>query len=130
MGFHQINVPRPGVKEIVGRKLAGRIRRLSPTFRALLAHEMESGRVIVHALSRKQAVQLTGASVGYVNTIHRLSDEQRELLKRGALSLSKLHSSHKSLTDAEIDHLVIKLGPERIMRALDRYTQPQRFAAE
>jgi hypothetical protein len=33
-------------------------------------------------------------------------------------------------TDAEIDRLVAEIGAERILAALDRYTQPGLFPAE
>lgn len=118
------------VRDISGRKLRARLRKgLNPTHRALLAHELETGTVRLYPLPRRQACMLTGASVGYVATLSRLTSLDRELVKRGLLSLSALHN--KPPTDADIDRLVAKLGADRIMAALDRWTRPQfRFAAE
>jgi hypothetical protein len=35
-----------------------------------------------------------------------------------------LGRDRKTLTDAEIDHLISRVGPDRLMAALDRYTAP------
>jgi hypothetical protein len=34
------------------------------------------------------------------------------------------------MTDAAVDRFVTRAGPDRVMAALDRYTQPSLFAAE
>src|SRR5262249_2831494 len=53
----------------------------------------------------------------------RLSDQQRELVKCGVLSLSRLH--HGVVSDEYLDRLVIKHGAGRMLAAIDRYTRPQ-----
>jgi hypothetical protein len=64
--------PRP----INGYRLAARLKRgLSPTFRALLALDLEAGTVEVRNLTRKQALLPTQASGGYVSTLRRASAE-------------------------------------------------------
>jgi hypothetical protein len=119
------------VKDISGQRLARRLRReLSPTHRALLAYELEKGTAWIHSLTRRQACRLTGASVAYVVTLQRASDEERGRIKSGQLALSALHNN-KPPSDAYLDRLVVKAGADRVMAALDRYTRPQfKFAAE
>jgi hypothetical protein len=39
-----------------------------------------------------------------------------------------LGRQHKPLTDVEIDRLVERIGPDRLMAALDRLTQPSMFS--
>lgn len=115
-------------RNINGRKLSRRLKKgLSPAFRALLAHELETGAVL-HDLTRRQACKLLQVSPSYVATLAKIDPEQRAMIARGQLSLSAIHNK---LTDTDIDRIVAKLGAERIMAAIDRYTQPQfKFAAE
>jgi len=119
--------PTP-VKDINGRKLARRLKKgLSPTFRALLAHEFESGAVL-HDLTRRQACKLLQVGASYVGTVAKSSPENRKKIERGELALSALHNTP---TDRQLDRLITRLGPDRVMEALDRCTRPQfRFAAE
>jgi hypothetical protein len=115
-------------KDIVGHKLATRLRAgMSPTFRALLAHEFESGACWLHSLTRRQACALTGASIGYVHTLAHATEQEREAVKRGVLSLSDIHNRPPS--DAAIDRVIARLGPDRVLAALDRLTMPQRCEA-
>ena len=122
----------PGVnispsRDLNGHKLSRRVQRgLSPTFRALLAYQLESGGVCVHHLTRKQALALARASSGYVSTVARLSPQERDQLGKGILSLSALHN--RPPTDADVDRIVTKLGPTRVMAALDRLTRPAEAA--
>jgi|AmaraimetFIIA100_FD_contig_51_11140676_length_1546_multi_6_in_0_out_0_3 hypothetical protein len=67
----------------------------------------------------------------WVELQNRLSAEEREQLARGLISLLSLHNYRRNPpTDAEIDRLVAEIGAERILAALDRYTQPSPFPAE
>ena len=67
----------------------------------------------------------------WVELQNRLSAEEREQLARGLISLLSLHNYRRDPpTDAEIDRLVAEIGAERILAALDRYTQPGLFPAE
>jgi hypothetical protein len=146
--------PPTPVKDISGRKLAKRLHKgMSPTFAALLAHDLEAGKVVLHRLTRSQARALTGASLGYVATVARLTPEERQQVQRGHLSLASLHNKPKSDSfktfanatkevEAELGHADItvgdfvdrvfaKLGDGVLAAALDRYTQPRfAFAAE
>ena len=54
--------------------------------------------------------------------------ERRPL--RQARAEQAARRQQRELTDAKLDRLVAKLGPDRVMAALDRVTAPQRAAAE
>jgi hypothetical protein len=114
-------------KAIEGRKLSRKP--ISPSHRALLAVDLMNGTVQVSRLTGPQARALTGASVGYVGTASRLNPEEREQVERGKLTLSAFHNN-KTVSDARIDRFIAKAGAENVMRGLDRWTQPQLFAAE
>jgi len=99
--------------------------KLSVTESALLADDMVKGRVVFEKPTIKQATQLTGASQGYITTAGRLTSEQRELVKIGKLKLSKVHNhNNRPMSDEAIDRFVLKVGAERVMASLDRFTQP------
>jgi len=115
-------------RKIEGRKLSRRRKRISPSHKALLALDLMSGTVSVSRFTGAQARVLAGASYGYVATAAKLTPEQRRLVECG-LSLSAFHNRHQP-TDAALDDYIIKVGADRVMEALDRYTQPQLFAAE
>lgn len=125
----QVNLSPHEVKNINGRRLRRRRKGLSPTHRALLAYELEAGGASIHDLTRHDACALTGASRSYVATVFRASDEEREQVKSGQLALAVLHN--KPPSDSYLDRLILKVGADRVMAALDRYTRPQfKFAAE
>src|SRR5215831_8256146 len=69
--------PAP-VKDWTGQQRSQYICRLSPSVRALIAHEMEVGAVVLRNSSRPQATALTWASSGYVASVRKLSDAERE----------------------------------------------------
>jgi hypothetical protein len=117
------------VKLISGRKLSRSRKRLSPSHRALLALDIEAGKVRVVNHTRKQARSLTGASVGYTNTAAKLPPDQRVKVECGQVSLAAFHNKRQPSDAALIDY-IIKVGADRVMEVLDRYTQPSLFAAE
>src|SRR5262245_52326230 len=100
------------VKNINGRRLRRRRKGLNPTHRALLAYELEVGGASIHDLTRRDACRLTGASVTYVATLCRISDEERERIQRGQLTLSTFQN--KPPSDAYLDRLVLKVGADRV----------------
>jgi hypothetical protein len=69
--------------------------------------------------------------LSYLNTIRKASDDERKRLACGRLSLSSLHNAHRRrpVSDADVEAMVKKIGPDRIWRALDRLTSPMRFEA-
>jgi hypothetical protein len=110
---------------ITGRRLSRLIKQASAADRALLAHKLEQGEVLLVRPTRAQATMLAHASPSYVGTIGRLTADERLQLARGELSLSRLHNNHRYVaTDTAIDRIVAKLGAERVMAALDRMTAP------
>src|SRR5262245_21854551 len=65
------------VKLVNGRILEWRRTKLSASHRALLAYRLQTGEVQIKPM-RKQALAITGASVGYVSTVARASAHDRE----------------------------------------------------
>ena len=106
----------------------------SKTRRALLAYLLCAR----HGLSLRGGARLVGVSLTYVRAVSRLSPEQRAQLISGDLKLSNVVNGHRHSrfpknmkpTDDEADRLVASIGYDRVMAALDRYTQPRLFAAE
>jgi hypothetical protein len=110
---------------VVGRKLARRLKGISSDFRALLAHQAATGEAVLRELTVKQASILFKVSVPYVAAVSRASPEERDLIKRKRLSVNDLYSRRRELTDDQIDRLVARCDPNRLMAALDRYTAPK-----
>lgn len=96
------------VHDISGRWLSRRLTQGSatPTYLALLAYQLERGEVIVRDLTRKQALSLTHASGGYVSTLAKLTEEERQQVKTGKLSLAAAHQRRREPTDADVDWIV------------------------
>lgn len=53
-----------------------------------------------------------------------------DIADRGQLSLSVAHNRKRELSDADLDRFITRVGAERVLQALDRFTQPRLFAAE
>ena len=128
--MHQINETSNAFKTIVGRRLARRLKDITPDFRALLAHELVAGDVVLHRLTQTQAAALVRVSLPYVSTISRASPEQREDIKRKRLSISSLYNKRRDLTDDRLEKIITAAGPGRVLAILDKMTAPQRVAAE
>jgi hypothetical protein len=109
---------------ISGRKLSRRRKGFSASLRALLALDIEAGKVRVVNHTRKQARALTGASVGYTNTAAKLPPDQRQKVERGQVSLAAFHNKRQPSDAALIDYIE-KVGADRVLAALDKYTEPQ-----
>ena len=117
--------------EVVQGSIIKRIARAaSPAERALLAADLEDGRVIIERPTSWQARTLTGASAPYHNAVRKLSPVERNALRTGALKLSQLLRQRWEPSDAKLDRLIARYGANRVMAALDRVTAPQRVAAE
>ena len=115
---------------VQGTDLKRIARAASPSKGALLAADLEAGRIVVERPTPRQARALTGASVSYQYVARKLSPMDRSAVRFGRLVLSKLARQQRELTDAKLDRLVARIGAEGIMAALDRVTSPQRAAAE
>jgi hypothetical protein len=176
------------------KRSASLLRELKPAeWRALLGADL-----VADGLSVATACEVSGASVGYVNTVLRLTPQELEAVSDGSKSLSSFHTrmrcsicgtklagfgnnaqpvnsgrccddcndvhviparfracavavtnrnaghhhhdvhhhgdegdvphgkhSVSTLSDGQIERIVIKIGPERIWRAVDRLTQPE-----
>ncbi len=116
----QITPPRETVK-ITGRKLAARASRARPAQRALLAHDLETGRIELIQPTRRQALALTGASGGYLNAVSCLSNDDQARLRNGYVTLSRLH---RNVAERTIESFVKRVGVARVFNVIDRLTQP------
>jgi len=115
-----------GAVKIDGRKLAKRRRRISATHRAMLAYQLAHGEVVLSRLTNAQACAIAGANREYVATIAAASDLDRGRVRQGFLPLADLHKRRKQTrSDTAIDRLVERIGPARVMQALDRLTAPR-----
>src|SRR5262249_22470888 len=109
------------VKKISGHQLLRSRQHLSVSHLALLAADLEAGKVEMSRFPRSLAAAATGVSSGYISTAKKLSVEQRAQVERGK-SISAFHNNHQEMTDAAIDRFIAKAGAMRVMNALDRYT--------
>src|SRR5262249_47180417 len=96
---------RPAIRVLNGRAFAQELRHATPAGRALLAGAWHAGRILVERPSRPQVSKATGVSLASL-------------------------APNRRPTDAAIDKLVTKLGPDRVLAALDRITKPVVVAAE
>jgi hypothetical protein len=109
--------------KIQGRRLHHMLRGMPAANRAIVAFAAMSGEVTIDRLSRAQAARLLKVAAGYVATVSRISDVDREYLKRNPFLLAAWHN-HRPLTDADVDHLLGRIGLERALAAIDRLTAP------
>jgi hypothetical protein len=106
---------------ITGRELNRRVRKLSPTGKALFAVDLTTGATQVVNHTERQARLLTGASFGYVNTLLSMSESDRALVKRGWAPLAAAHQRRKSKSvpsDIELVEYVRKVGVARAWDAI------------
>ena len=93
---------------------------LSTERRAMAALELVEGPARWPA---RQAAALVGISATYLSTARHASAEERQALERGWLTLSWIHNKRRRApTDAAVERAVKRLGPDRVLRALDRMT--------
>jgi len=118
-----VTLDRP-VRTMSGRRLNHLLKGASPADRALLAYDLARGVVQIVRPTHAQAAGLTHVSTGYVDTVSRLTGDERVRIARGELALSRLHKRRRNLSDAELDRVVEHYGAEALWHALDRATAP------
>jgi hypothetical protein len=116
----------PLYRKINGREFDRLVRRATASQRGSLAVELEEGQIEITRLTRRQALFLAKASFGYENTARKLSADQFDLVRKGALSLS---AAHNKPNDAQIERFIQRAGEDRVFAALDKMTAPA-IAAE
>jgi hypothetical protein len=109
---------------VEGRRLARQLSKMSASRKALLAHEIETGTVSISKLSRRQTSRLLKVATGYIATVSRVGDAERERLKHNPYLLTAWHN-RRPLTDADVDRLLDRIGLERALDAIDRLTAPE-----
>jgi hypothetical protein len=109
----------PAIKQISGKKLARRLKEgtLSPELAARLAYDLNTGHVAVSKLPAKWSRMMTGA------TVAGLASVRRTLRATNGNGHRVLYRRNPS--DADIDTVVAKIGPDKVMASLDRLTKPR-----
>jgi hypothetical protein len=105
-----VTLPPPVVK-YSGVELAHQLPYLSAGARRLLACKLAAGEAVLDKPTRSQAALLLGVSASSVAAIAR---------SRG----SRATRPNKPMSDAAVQRLVARIGPQRIFDALDRATAP------
>jgi hypothetical protein len=117
----------PEIK-IDGAAFHRRVRKATPTERALYAHDLQAGLIGIGPFTGPQARFLAQCSFGYQNTVNKLAPHELERLRRGWVKLAELHNT---MTDGDVLRLVKRIGADRVLRAIDMLTAPpQMIAAE
>ena len=110
-------------EHIDGRTLDWRLRRSSPSQKAIIADDLRTGRLELAPLTARQAKRGVGASAGYMNIANRLSDLERLAVRGGSRKPSAFTDKRREPTPAYFDRLM-KRYPTQVMAALDRWTAP------
>jgi hypothetical protein len=111
------------VRGHLGRNLARQARKGSATERALLA--VEATGADVYRLTPEQATTLAGANHTYVAQLRRMTPLERAAVATGRLKLSDcVNRRNKPVTNATLDKLLVAIGADRVLAALDRLTRP------
>lgn len=113
----------PSIEILQGRALKRLVRAANATERALLAADLEAGRVIVERPTAPQARALAGAGSACFYTARWLSPMDRNAVRGGRLKLSEVRRRREP-SDAKLDRLIARYGANRVMAALDRITRP------
>ena len=109
--------------KIQGRRLHHMLRGMPAANRAIVAFAAMSGEVTIDRLSRAQTSRLLKVATGYIATVSRVGDAERERLKHNPYLLTAWHN-RRPLTDADVDRLLDRIGLERALDAIDRLTAP------
>ena len=124
MLYLSTSVPPEVIQVSSGRDLDRMVRAANPTKRALLAADIEAGKVIIEKPTARQARVLAGANAPYTNAARKLSPTERAACRIGRLNLAEKARERRPITDAKLDSLINRIGADRMMAALDRYTRP------
>jgi hypothetical protein len=123
----QIANPAPECKlsgRELDRQLDRKVRGSNATQRALLANDLQTGRVVVDRLTARQARLLTGCSFGYQNAVAHLSAFQMAWLRSGRTTMAEVV---KRPSEAAIERFLERdfEGVYRVFqRMLEARTQP------
>jgi hypothetical protein len=128
-GFKTLDTPAAqagqGPRIISNKKLVAKMKSgtLSPDIAARLAYDINVGNIAVVKLPAKLSRMMTGT------TVAGLAAERRK--NKPVNGNGKHRVLYKNtLTDSDIDSVVTKIGPEKVMQSLDRITRPVAIAAE
>jgi hypothetical protein len=118
------NLPTSGksVIYVTGTKLASMLRKASATRRAVIDHDLCTGRLVVVGLTATQAQPITKVSRGYRCTAAGLDPLQLAAMRYGWATVSQYHN--KKPTDAAIARFIKGVGADRVFAVLDEITKP------
>jgi hypothetical protein len=113
----------PAIRVVSGRKLAHELKGASAAAAALASADAQTGRLVITPLPPRWANRMFGANPRLSKAARELVPLERAAVRRGQLDLTR------PVSDAAIDKVVAKLGPDRVLAALDRITKPVVMAA-
>ena len=111
---------------VEGRRLARQLSKMSSARKALLAHEIETGTVSISKLSRRQTSRLLKVATGYIATVSRISNADRERLKHNPYLMTAWHNPAL----AEGRRRRASPRPHRARPCAQRLRSPDRAGAE
>jgi hypothetical protein len=120
----------PAIK-LSGKRLAKwrKMGVITPDFAARLAYGLQVGRFAVGDFTDKQSRLLTGASRADLAAVRRSARRKHRQHRANGNGQHARVLYRRDPTDSDVDAIVAKIGADRVMKALDRHTQPQMFAA-
>jgi hypothetical protein len=118
---------KPPPRLIFGERLQRKLPALSPTFRALIGLELQTGVSAVTYTSPRQTAALTQVPMVFSRTIAAATPLELAAMRRGNFTVEALHKeqlANRHLTDGAVDKLVVEIGLDRVFAALERLTRP------
>jgi predicted xylose isomerase-like sugar epimerase len=114
----------------VGRDLAYQLRNTTAAQRAAIAAEDGDRHLLILKPTNAQRASVFKVSTRSLAVARALPSAERELVKRGLRRLVEPQDRKAAVrTDADVERLIVEIGPERVMSLLDKITQPMMFEA-
>jgi hypothetical protein len=117
---------KPQPRLIDGVKLQLKLPTLSATFRALLGHELQSGAVAITHYSPRQSAMVTESPMALIRAVGKATPLELFAMQ-GVLDIEAAHRqqlANKRRTDAVVDKILVEIGLDRVLAALERLTRP------
>ena len=118
---------KPQPRLIDGVKLQLKLPTLSATFRALLGHELQSGAVAITHYSPRQSAMVTESPMALIRAVGKATPLELFAMRKGVLDIEAAHRqqlANKRRTDAVVDKILVEIGLDRVLAALERLTRP------
>jgi hypothetical protein len=117
------------VKRIIGTKLQRKRRKISRSFRAVLAAEWVAGKISLTHGSPRQAASTFDVPMGDVRAFLRATPLEQEAIKDKRYTIEALReeqlANHRP-SEADIDRFIERAGANRVLDRLDHLTCPNK----